>query len=341
MHSFRRAALRSAVSASRSVSTTTRFAPFAARVTSECNVSKVAAPQALRFFSQTIRKASEEKDLENAQREAAAEAQQDQEGFVGQSEVDIQEASQESAPQEFTPAPTGRVPPSRNLPHSAFVRNLVFELTEEHLVKAFEKYGNVTGAFVARDPRGMSKGYGFVSFDSADELQAACEAVNGSFWHGRRVTCIPRAERPDNEGRNRHRNSPSEPTPQLFIGNIPYETTDAELNRLFQGMGNVNDVRVAVDRTTGWPRGFAHADFPSVEAAAEAKNRLEGAKLNDRPLRIDFAQGYRRGQDRAEGRSDGRSDGRRFQDRGDRGNRGDRGGRGDRFDRGSEEFDRY
>ena len=190
--------------------------------------------------------------------------------------------------------------------------------------------------------------FGFVSFDSAEELEAACEAVNGSFWHGRRITCIPRAERQEGEGRNRHRNSPSEPTPQLFIGNIPYETTDAELNRLFQGMGNVKDVRVAVDRTTGWPRGFAHADFATIEAATDAKNRLEGAKLNDRPLRIDFAQGYRRGQDRAEGRSegrsDGRSDGRRFRDRGDRADRGDRGNRGDRgdrFDRGSEEFDRY
>ncbi len=43
-------------------------------------------------------------------------------------------------------------------PNSAFVRNLVFELTEEHLTKAFSKYGNVKNTFVARDPRGMSKG---------------------------------------------------------------------------------------------------------------------------------------------------------------------------------------
>lgn len=233
-----------------------------------------------------MRKASEDKDLEDAERRAAA--QEDVEEAVTQTEADIQEAMQETSAAPARPAQ----PQGTN--HSAFIRNLVFELTEEHLQKAFAKYGTVTNAHVARDPRGMSKGYGFVSFESAAELQAACDNVNGSFWHGRRITCVPRnTER--SGGRDKHRNSPNEPTPQLFIGNIPYETTDAELNRLFHGLGNLRDVRVAVDRTTGWPRGFAHADFASVEAAVAAKKMLEGAKLNERLLRVDFAQGYTRG----------------------------------------------
>lgn len=42
---------------------------------------------------------------------------------------------------------------------TAFIRNIVFELTEEHILKAFEKYGKVTQAHIARDPRGLSKGY--------------------------------------------------------------------------------------------------------------------------------------------------------------------------------------
>jgi RNA recognition motif-containing protein len=132
-----------------------------------------------------------------------------------------------------------------------------------------------------------------VTFATAEELQEACANVNGSFWHGRRITCIPRS--PDESSAPRaKRGIPSEPTSQLFIGNIPYETTDAELNRLFKGMDNLRDVRVAVDRTTGWPRGFAHADFATVEAATSAKNKLEGAMLGDRRLRIDYAAGYQR-----------------------------------------------
>lgn len=140
-----------------------------------------------------------------------------------------------------------------------------------------------------------------MSFDSAQELQEACANVNGSFWHGRRITCIPRdadsGRSGGSAGRQHGRNSPKEPTSQLFVGNIPYETTDAELNRLFRGFDNLKDVRVAVDRTTGWPRGFAHVDFATVESAAEAKRKLEGAKLGDRPLRIDFAEGFQRRRD--------------------------------------------
>lgn len=83
-HSLRRAALRSAFSASRTVSTQTRIAPFAARA-AECNAIRTASPQTIRFFSQTVRKASEEKDLEEAQRKSeedlehqvAADARQD------------------------------------------------------------------------------------------------------------------------------------------------------------------------------------------------------------------------------------------------------------------------
>lgn len=80
-----------------------------------------------------------------------------------------------------------------------------------------------------------------------------------------------------------------EPTKSLYIGNIPYETTDAELNRIFRELDNVTDVRVAVDRTTGWPRGFAHADFADVEACTAAIEKLKGVTIGGRELRLDYA----------------------------------------------------
>ena len=79
------------------------------------------------------------------------------------------------------------------------------------------------------------------------------------------------------------------PTKSLYVGNIPYETTDAELNRIFRELDNVTDVRVAVDRTTGWPRGFAHADFADVESCKAAKEKLAGTTIGGRELRLDFA----------------------------------------------------
>lgn len=114
-------------------------------------------------------------------------------------------------------------------------------------------------------------------------MEKAVENTNSSFWHGRRIQVAPRAARTTRNESN------IGPTKSLYVGNIPYETTDAELNRIFRELDNVTDVRVAVDRTTGWPRGFAHADFDDVESCQEAKNKLEGTTIGGRQLRLDFA----------------------------------------------------
>ncbi|AEO65398.1 uncharacterized protein THITE_2112338 [Thermothielavioides terrestris NRRL 8126] len=307
MHSVRRAALRAALSASRVVCNQANSTRLATRTAAEWNYTRPALPHTLRFFSQTVRKAYENRELEQAQRkdeenfekQAAADAREDVE-----TEADIQEAMQEVSPssseepgspsssEEPRPAP-GAMSKAQEIQNSVFVRNLVFEVTEEHLQKAFSKYGEVASTFIARDPRGLSKGFGFVTFTTPEAVETACSQVNGSFWHGRRITCVRRTQ-PAPAGVKKPAKSPPGPTAQLFIGNIPYETTDAELNRLFRGIENLRDVRVAVDRTTGWPRGFAHADFTSIEAAIEAKKRLEGTMLGNRLLRVDFATGYQR-----------------------------------------------
>lgn len=131
--------------------------------------------------------------------------------------------------------------------------------------------------------------YGFVWFSTQEEMNQAAAEANGSFWHGRRIVVQPRAAKRVNQKSSSAGGARNEPTRSLYIGNIPYETTDAELNRLFRDLENVTDVRVAVDRTTGWPRGFAHADFADVESAVKAYNLLVGQTLGGRELRFDYA----------------------------------------------------
>jgi nucleolin len=89
---------------------------------------------------------------------------------------------------------------------------------------------------------------------------------------------------------------------------------------LFRTIKNVLDVRVAIDRRSGQPRGFAHADFIDVESAVKAKEILEEKSVYGRQLRVDYS-----------GQSATRPEG----DRPDRGSRyeGDRPNRGDRYER--------
>ncbi|KAH7627545.1 hypothetical protein B0T09DRAFT_347213 [Sordaria sp. MPI-SDFR-AT-0083] len=258
MQSIRRAAIRSALSASRAITTQAPAASFSASVARTALVSS--RIQAIRFFSQSPRVLNTEETTQTEQTE--------------QTETETAPAATEEAAVKQNSSPA----------HTAFVRNIVFDATEEHLKGAFEKFGDVTDVFLAKDARGLSKGYGFVTFATKEALEEACSQVDGSFWHGRRISVEPRKERAPRGGAN------GEPSSCLFIGNIPYETTDAELNNIFIGIDGLKDVRVAVDRATGWPRGFAHADFVDVEAAVNALEKLQGVQLGERTVKLDYAQ---------------------------------------------------
>lgn len=79
------------------------------------------------------------------------------------------------------------------------------------------------------------------------------------------------------------------PSNTLFIGNIPYECTDRDIQNLFHGVKNFVDVRFAIDRRSGAPRGFCHAEFLGIDAAMEAKEKLMLKQPYGRRLRIEYA----------------------------------------------------
>ena len=81
----------------------------------------------------------------------------------------------------------------------------------------------------------------------------------------------------------------SDPTKTLFIGNMSFDMSDRDLNNLFRDIKNVIDVRVAIDRRTGQPRGFAHADFTDIPSAERAFDELQGKVVCGRALRVDFS----------------------------------------------------
>ncbi|KAM3083014.1 hypothetical protein ACMFMF_002664 [Clarireedia jacksonii] len=165
--------------------------------------------------------------------------------------------------------------------------------------------------------------FAYLEFENTENATAAIEAKNQTVFEGRRlvVNYINRAPR------QRETNPPSK---SLFIGNLAFEMSDADLNSLFRDIRNVLDVRVAIDRRTGQPRGFAHADFVDVESAIKAHEQLANKIVFDRPLRVDFSSGERNPGGRmggAGGRDQSRDQGRNSYggDRGRNSYGGDRG----------------
>jgi len=77
-------------------------------------------------------------------------------------------------------------------------------------------------------------------------------------------------------------------TKQLYVGNIPWSTTENELRDLFAEYGKVHDVRIATDRETGRSKGFAFVTVDS-EASGPAASQLDGKAFGGRTLRISEA----------------------------------------------------
>jgi RNA recognition motif-containing protein len=72
----------------------------------------------------------------------------------------------------------------------------------------------------------------------------------------------------------------------VYVGNLPWRTTEDDLSRLFQGCGPVVDARIIQDPCTGRSRGYGFVELPSVLHAQKAIARLHGAELRGRILTV-------------------------------------------------------
>jgi len=80
---------------------------------------------------------------------------------------------------------------------------------------------------------------------------------------------------------------------KVFVGNLSFDTTRDELQTLFAEVGEIVQVVVPTDRSTGQQRGFAFVEFSSAEHAAQAIQKFEGFELGGRRLRVNEATSER------------------------------------------------
>ena len=77
---------------------------------------------------------------------------------------------------------------------------------------------------------------------------------------------------------------------RLFVGNLSYGTTEADLRTYFAGVAAPSQVVLPVDRETGRPRGFAFVEYADRGHAEEAIQRFNGQLFNGRPLAVSEAR---------------------------------------------------
>ena len=82
---------------------------------------------------------------------------------------------------------------------------------------------------------------------------------------------------------------------KMYVGNLPFQTGNEELEELFSNYGTVTDIHLPMDRDSGRPRGFAFVTMSSKDEMVAAIKGLDGQELGGRPLRVNEAEERRGG----------------------------------------------
>lgn len=76
---------------------------------------------------------------------------------------------------------------------------------------------------------------------------------------------------------------------KIYVGNLPFTSTEEEVRELFEQHGTVDSVKLITDRDTGRPRGFGFIEMDD-DAAAAAIQTLNGTELGGRRLVVNEAR---------------------------------------------------
>ena len=77
---------------------------------------------------------------------------------------------------------------------------------------------------------------------------------------------------------------------KLYVGNLPYQVRDEDLQQAFGAFGNVNSAKVMMERDTGRSKGFGFVEMGSAQEAEAAINGLNGKNFGGRDLTVNIAR---------------------------------------------------
>jgi nucleolin len=173
---------------------------------------------------------------------------------------------------------------------------LLIKATDEtRLREEFSQFGSVTEVFLPTE-RGTQRprGFGFVTLATREAAEKAISKMDQAQLDGRTIRVNesrPKGERRPGlgPGGNGNFNSAGKEDVKLYVGNLSFDTPESEIRRMFEEQGTVTDCFMPTDRDTGKVRGFCFVTMPSADAEV-ACEKLNGAELDGRPLRVNEAQ---------------------------------------------------
>jgi polyadenylate-binding protein len=170
---------------------------------------------------------------------------------------------------------------------NVFIKNLDKSIDNKSLYDTFSVFGNILSCKVAHDDRNVSKGYGFVHFETQDSDYSAIQKVNGMLLNDKKVYVgrfMTRKERMETLGH------PATRFTNIYVKNFgDAQLSDEEFQQLFEPYGKIVSCVIMKDEG-GKSRGFGFVSYETQEAAKKAVDALNGSEVKTCKLYVARAQ---------------------------------------------------
>lgn len=181
---------------------------------------------------------------------------------------------------------------------NVYVKNFTEDIdTDDKLKEFFSKYGTVVSAKLMTGDDGKGRGFGFVSFESPEEAEKACDELNGKELPTGKTMYVGRAQKKAErqaelkrrfeqlkmERLNRYQGV------NLYVKNLDDTIDDERLKKEFTPYGNITSAKVMTD-STGRGKGFGFVCFSTPEEATKAVTEMNNRIVGTKPLYVALAQ---------------------------------------------------
>ncbi|OZJ02302.1 hypothetical protein BZG36_05065, partial [Bifiguratus adelaidae] len=173
----------------------------------------------------------------------------------------------------------------RNGAGNIFIKNLDLAIDNKALHDTFSAFGNILSCKVAMED-GVSKGYGFVHYESAESANNAIEHVNGMLLNDKKVYVGHHVSR--KERQSKYEEMKANFT-NLYVKNIPTEMTDARFVELFEKFGKITSAVIQRD-DDGNSKGFGFVNFETHDSAKAAVDEMHDKEVDGAQLFVARAQ---------------------------------------------------
>merc|ERR1712141_897594 len=167
-----------------------------------------------------------------------------------------------------------------------YIKNLDKSIDNKALYDTFSAFGNILSCKVAHDEFGVSKGFGFVHFETREAAEEAIAKVNGMMLNDKKVYVGPfmsRKERVDKAGDQPKRFN------NVFVKNFAELIDDNEFHEMFAKYGEITSAVIIRD-VESKSKGFGFVAFKDHEAASMAVNEMDCKEVKGRKITVCRAQ---------------------------------------------------